>query len=335
MRCLSLIRSSFIHHVRALPVLLFVASSVAPTAWAADAYPSKPIRWIVAYPAGGGSDVLARTVGAELSAQVGQPVVIDNRPGGATVIGAEAAAKSPADGYTIFTADNGTLIFNTALFRKLSYDPAKDFAPVGLMAKFPLLLAVNPGSGYASAKDLMDAMRKDPGKLNYASPGIGSPHHLAMEMLKQRAKLDATHVAYKGMAPAIQDVVGGQVPVIVVDTAAGAAMIKAGKLKPLATFSKSRLASMPEVPTLIELGYADVEAAAWQGLVVPAATPRDVVDTLSVQLRKAVDAPAVRTRLVELGVEPMPSDPATMANHWRSESAYWPKLIQERNITLD
>jgi tripartite-type tricarboxylate transporter receptor subunit TctC len=315
--------------------LLFVASSLISATWAADVYPSKSVRWIVAYIPGGGSDVLARTVGEQLSTQMGQPVVVDNRPGGATIIGAEVVAKAPADGYTIFTADNGTLIFNTALFRKLPYDPVKDFAPVGLMARFPLLLAVNPASGYASAKDLIEAMRKEPGKVSYASPGVGSPHHLAMEMLKQRAKFDATHVAYKGMAPAIQDVVGGQLPLIVVDTAAGGPMIKSGKLKVLATFSKTRLASMPDVPTLMELGYTDVEAAAWQGLVVPAATPKETVDKLSAELQKAINAPTVRARLLELGVEPTPSDPSTMAAHWRSESAYWPKFIQERHITLE
>src|SRR4029079_14342597 len=159
--------------------LLFFASSQISATWAADTYPSRPLRWIVAYAAGGGSDVLARTVGEQLSTQIGQPVVIENRPGGATVIGAEVVAKAAPDGYTIFTADNGTLIFNTALFRSLPYDPLKDFSPVSLMARFPLLLAVNPSSGYTSAKDLIEAMRKEPGKLSYASAGVGSPHHLA------------------------------------------------------------------------------------------------------------------------------------------------------------
>jgi len=315
--------------------LLLVASSLISATWAADFYPSRAMRWIVAYAPGGGSDVLARAVAEQLSAQMGQPVLVENRPGGATIIGAELVAKSPADGYTIFTADNGTLIFNTALFRKLPYDPVKDFAPVGLMARFPLLLAVNPSSGYTSAKDLIEAMRKEPGKLSYASPGVGSPHHLAMEMLKQHARFDATHIAYKGMAPAIQDVVGGQLPVIVVDTAAGGPMIKSGKLKVVATFSKTRLASMPDVPTLMELGYTDVEATAWQGLVVPAGTPKEVVDKLNAELQNAINAPSVRTRLLELGVEPTPSDPSTMAAHWRNDMAYWPKLIQERKITLE
>ncbi|SFM42306.1 tripartite tricarboxylate transporter substrate binding protein [Variovorax sp. OV329] len=305
------------------------------SATAADAYPTKPIRWVVAYSAGGGSDALARAVGAQLSAQLGQSVLIDNRPGGATVIGADAVAKSPADGYTVLTADNGTLIFNTALFKKLPYDPNKDFAPVGLMAKFPLVLAVNPNSGYGSAKELIDAMRKQPGKLSYATPGIGSPHHLAMEMLKERTKVDVAHVAYKGAAPAIQDVVGGQLPIMVVDTAAGMQMMKAGKLKPLATFSKGRLPSMPDVPTLMELGYTDMEAAAWQGLVVPSSTPKDVIAKLSTELQKAIASPAIQTQFATMGLEATPSDAAGMAKHWSDESRYWPKLIRDRQISLD
>jgi tripartite-type tricarboxylate transporter receptor subunit TctC len=315
--------------------LLALMASTATPVTHAQTYPTKPIRWVVPFSAGGGSDVLARTISAQLSTQLGQQFVVDNRPGGAAVIGASLVAKSPGDGYTVLTADNGVLVFNTALFKKLDYDPAKDFAPVGLMARFPLLLVVNPTSGYTSAKQLIEDMRKNPGKLNYATAGIGSPHHVAMEMLKDHAKVDAAHVAYKGAAPAITDVVGGQVPLMVVDTAAGAPMIKAGKLRALATFSKARLPSMPDVPTLIELGYTDTEAFAWQGLVVPAATPKDVVAKLSAELQTAINAPTVRARLLELGLEPMPSDAATMANLLRQETAYWPKLIRARNISLD
>jgi tripartite-type tricarboxylate transporter receptor subunit TctC len=301
----------------------------------AQAYPTKPIRWVVPFSAGGGSDVLARTISQQMSTQMGQQFVVDNRPGGAAVIGASVVAKSPGDGYSVLTADNGVLVFNTALFKKLDYDPVKDFTPVGLMARFPLLLAVNPASGYTSAKQLIDEMRKNPGKLSYATAGIGSPHHVAMEMLKEHAKFDAAHVAYKGAAPAITDVVGGQVPLIVVDTAAGTPMIKAGKLKVLATFSKTRLPTMPDVPTLIELGYADTEAFAWQGMVVPASTPKEIVAKLSTELQTAINTPAVRARLLELGLEPSPSDPVAMANLLRQETAYWPKLIRAKNITLD
>lgn len=310
--------------------LSFAATAVS----AADVYPTKPIRWVVAYSAGGGSDALARAVGAQLSKQLGQSVLIDNKPGGATVIGADAVAKSPGDGYTILTADNGTLIFNTALFKKLPYDPNKDFAPIGLMAKFPLVLAVNPNAGYGSAKDLIEAMRKQPGKLSYATPGVGSPHHLAMEMLKERAKIDVVHVAYKGAAPAIQDVVGGQLPLMVVDTAAGMQMMKLAssslwRRSPRPVFRQCRRCQ------LIELGYTDIEAAAWQGLVVPSSTPKDVIAKLSSELQKAIASPAIKTQFATMGLEPTPSDAAVMAKHWSDESKYWPKLIRDRQISLD
>lgn len=301
----------------------------------ADAYPSKPIRWVVAYAAGGGSDALARTVGTQLAAQLGQSVLIDNKPGGATVIGAENVAKSPGDGYTIFTADNGTLVFNTALFKKLSYEPQKDFAPVGMMARFPLILAVNPAAGFSDTKSLLDAAKANPGKISFATPGIGSPHHLAMEMLKARNNLSMVHIAYRGGAPAVQDVVGGQLPVIVIDYATGLQMIKVGKLKPLATFSKSRLNALPNVPTLIELGYTDIEAVAWQGLVVPSSTPKDVVNKISVELQKTIQSEAIKSQLANMGIEAVPSDAASMQKHWMQENQYWPRLIRERGISLD
>lgn len=316
----------------ALPLLTALGMH---SAMAADAYPAKPVRWVVAFSAGGGSDILARTVGLQLAKQLGQQIIVDNKPGGATVIAAESVTRSPGDGYTVFTADNGTLIFNTALFKKLSYEPKKDFAPIGMMARFPLVLATNPVSGFATAKEAIDAMKKEPGKFSYASSGVGSPHHLAMEMLKERTKIDVTHVPYKGGAPAVQDVAGGQLPFIVIDIATGLPMIKAGKLKVLATFSKSRLAAMPDVPTLMELGYTDIEATAWQGMVVPASTPKAIQDKLSSELQKAINIPAVSARLVELGVEPLPSDAAALNKRWSEDAAYWPKLIKDRQITLD
>lgn len=324
--------------MRNLRSLLLGAAILASTCCglaSADTYPSKPIRWVVAYPAGGGSDALARAVGTQLSTQLGQPVLIENKPGGATVIGAESVAKSPGDGYTVFTADNGTLVFNTALFKKLSYDPQKDFTSIGMMARFPLLLAVNPNAGYADAKSLLNAVQANPGKISFASSGIGSPHHLAMEMLKARNKLDIVHIAYRGGAPAVQDVVGGQLPVMVADLATSMQMIKAGKLKPLATFSKSRLAALPDVPTLMELGYTDMEAVAWQGLVVPSSTPPDVVGKISKELQKVLQSETVRTQLTAMGIEPTPSDAVAMQKHWSQENAFWPRLIRERGITLD
>ncbi|MBC7500895.1 MAG: tripartite tricarboxylate transporter substrate binding protein, partial [Herminiimonas sp.] len=172
----------------------------------AQSYPVRNVKWIVPYPPGGGSDVIARTIGAQLSKQLAQPVIIDNRPGAATMIGADAAARSPADGYTIFSGDNGTYVFNSALYKKMSYDPQKDFAPVTLIARFPLVLVVNPNAGFKNAQDLIAQVRRAPGKFNYASGGAGSPHHLAMEMIKQKADAYIVHIPYRGAAPALQDV---------------------------------------------------------------------------------------------------------------------------------
>jgi len=319
----------------AMAIAACMGISSATTAMSAEAFPSKPIKIVVAYAAGGGTDALVRAIGAQLTTQLGQPILVDNRPGGGAVIAAEAVAKSAPDGYTLFSGDNGSLVFNTALFKKLSYTPKKDFTPVGMMARDPLVLAVNPASGYNTANELIEAIRKNPGKISYASPGIGGPHQIAMEMLKGYAKLDVLHVPYKGAAPAIQDVAGGQLPLMVVDTAAGMPMIKAGKLKPLATFSKARLPLLPDVPTLMELGYANVEAVAWLGLVAPAATPADVVEKLSSELQKAIQTPSVRTTMLSLGLEPTPSDVKGMAKHWDSENDYWPNFIREKNIRLD
>lgn len=304
-------------------------------AHAQESFPSKTIRWVVPYSAGGGSDALARIIGGQMSTQMGQQIVIDNRPGGAAIIGTDTVAKSPGDGYTLLSADNGALVFNTALFKSLPYNPQKDLTPVGLMVKFPLLLVVNPATGYSSAEQLINDIRKNPNKLGYGTAGVGSPHHVAMEMLKEHAKLEVMHVAYKGAAPAIQDVVAGQLPMMVVDTAAGMQMIKAGKVKVLATFSKARLASLPNVPTLMELGYTDIEAVAWQGVATPASTPASIVQKLGSEMQKAINTPSVKARLLELGLEPVASDAAGMAVQWNQDANFWPKLIRQRGISLD
>lgn len=301
---------------------------------AADDYPTKPITWIVAYPPGGGSDFLARTVSVRLARQLGQSVVIDNRPGAATIVGAQAAARAPSDGYTIFTADNGSLVFNPALYAKLPYKSA-DFAPIGLMARFPLLLVSSPASGYTSAKAMVQAAKADPKKLNFASPGAGGPHHLAMELLKSRAGFEAEHVAYKGAAPAVQDVLGGQVPVMMLDTATAMPHLKAGTLKPLAVAAAKRLPQYPDVPTFKELGYEGVEVYAWQGLVVPASTPQDRRNKLTQTLQKVMADPEVIKALTDFGLELTPVDAAQMAAYTESETKLWHAFIRERGIKLE
>lgn len=319
-----------------LPFVFSLAFSfAAPSAHAADAYPSKPIRWIVPYPAGGGSDFLARTIGQGLSAKVGQPVVVDNKPGGNTAIGASETARAAADGYTVLSADNGTLVFNPALYKTLSYNPAKDLAPVTLLGRFPMILVVGPGTTAKSAQEFIAQVKAAPGGVNYGSAGAGSPHHLAMELLKVEAQLTMTHAPYRGAAPALSDVAAGQIPAMMVDYAAGAGFIKGGKVRPLAVANATRLPQLPDVPTFAELGYRNVEAAALVGMVVPAATPPEVIATLNKQVVAAIKEPAIHKKLVDFGVEPVGNTPAQYSDLLRSEIARWTKLIHDLKITLD
>ncbi len=311
-----------------------MAALAAPGLALADTWPSKPVRWVVAYPAGGGSDFLARQLAPQLGKQLGQTIVIDNRPGAAGIIGTDNAAKSPPDGYTIVTGDNGAMVFHSAMYKKLPYDPA-DLVPVGFMARFPLILAVNPGSGFTSGKQLLDELKKNPGKYSYASPGIGSPHHLAMELLKDRTKSFVVHVPYRGTALAIQDVISGQVPMMVLDTAAGLPQIRSGKVKALAVMSKKRIPSLPDVPTLDELGVKDFEVTAWQGLFVPKGTPADITTRLTAEMNKAINTPEVRARLEDFGLEVTPSNGPALASFLQKETAFWHALIKERGLSAE
>jgi tripartite-type tricarboxylate transporter receptor subunit TctC len=301
----------------------------------AQAYPAKPIRWLVPYPAGGGSDFIARAIGAQLTANVGQPVVIDNRPGAGTMIAAEATAKSAPDGYTLLSADNGTLVFNSALYSKMPYDPVNDLAPVSLIARVPLLLVANPSFQGNDARSFIEQAKATPGRVNYGSPGAGSPHHLAMELLARATGISVAHVAYKGAAPAVQDLIGGQIPVMILDTAVALPQIKAGRIKALGALTPARLPQLPDVATMEEQGVKGVVAYAWIGVVVPAATPKDLVAALNMEINKASQAPAVSARLRDFGIEPLSGTPERMRDYIASESRLWHALIKERNIRLD
>jgi tripartite-type tricarboxylate transporter receptor subunit TctC len=313
---------------------LAALSLLAPLSAVAQSWPTKAIRWVVAYPAGGGSDFLARQLAPQLSKQLGQTIVIDNRPGAAGIIGTDNAAKSPADGYTIVTGDNGAMVFHEAMYKKIPYSP-NDLAPVGFMARFPLIVAVNPAAGFTSGKQWLDELRKYPGKFSYASPGIGSPHHLAMELLKDRTKSFVVHVPYRGTALAIQDVISGQVPMMVLDTAAGLPQIRSGKVKALAVMSRKRIPSLPDVPTLDELGVKDFEVTAWQGLFVPKGTPADIVTKLTVEMNKAITTPEIKAKLEDFGLEIVPTDGPALASFIRQETTFWHALIKERGLSAD
>lgn len=301
---------------------------------AQEKYPSKPIRWVVGFPAGGGSDFLARTVANAMAEQMGQPIIIDNRPGAGAMIGADLASRAPADGYTLWTGDMGTLVFNPMIYRKVPYRVA-DFQPVGLMGRFNMVVATGMGTGIDTMPQAVDAMRKAPGKYSYGSVGAGTPHHFVMELFKKSAGVDVVHVPYRGLAPVVQDLIGGQVQFAPIDTASAQVHVKGGKLKALALTSRDRLAAFPGVPTMSELGFKDVEMYAWQGLMVHADTPKPIVDTLAVNLQKALNRPEVRKALVEYGLEVTPSSPHELGSYIEQQTRFWGEIVRASGIKLD
>jgi len=302
----------------------------------AQSYPAKPIRMIVPYPAGGATDFFARAVFPKMGETLGQSVLVENRPGAGTAIGASEVARSAPDGYTLLLGDAGTYAFNPTLYKKLSYNPAKDFAPVSLTGRFALILAVNPTTvKAASLKEFVDAAKSQPGKLDYGAPGPGSPIHLAMELFKQRAGITMTPIPYKGGADALNDLIGGRIGAMFLDIASGLPQIRGGKVKALAVASDKRVAALPDLPTIGEAGYPGFEAWAWQGFVAPAGTPREVVMKLKSEFAKVMADPTIRQRLSESGFEPQTSSPEQFSAYMKSEIAKWEKVIRDSNISLD
>ncbi len=316
-------------------LLFFLGTALAAPVTDAQTYPSKPVRWILGYPPGGGTDFIARTVAQTLSVNLGQPVVIENRPGAAAIVGAEAAAKSAPDGYTLFMADNGTFVFHTALYKKLPYDPNRDFVPVGMIMRAYMMLVTNPSFAPQTLQELVAAAKAQPGQLNNASNGSGTSHHLAMELLKQRAGVDIVNIPFKGTAAVAQEVVSGRVPMGFLDLSVARGQLAAGKMRALAVASKKRLPPLPEVPTFEESGFPDFEVFAWQGIVVPAGTPSDVVARLSADLIKTMQSPEVSKRLGEVGMEVTPSTSEQMAQIIRSDQALWVPLIRQLGLKVD
>ena len=312
--------------------ILLLAAALAPAfAWG-QAYPTKPIRWILGYPPGGGTEFIARNVANTMSTHLGQPIVIENRPGAAAILGAEAAARSAPDGYTLFMADNGTFVFHTGIYKKLPYDPVKDFAPVGMIVKGYMLLL---STQFTTLKELIDTAKTQPGKLNNASNGSGTAHHLAMELLKSRAGIDVVNVPYKGTAAVMQEVLSGRVAMGFADLSAARGQISAGKVRVLAVAAKKRLEQLPDVPTFEEFGYPDFEVYFWQGLAVPAGTPREIVNRLSAELVKTLKTPEVAKRFVDSGMELGAGTPADMARTIREDQAFWVPFVKSLGISVD
>ena len=321
-------------HKHAKRLLALAALSLAAGAASAQSWPTQPIRWIVPYPAGGGTDVVARTVASGLEKPLGQTIVVENRPGAATIIGATAIAQAEANGYMVGTADSGTLAFNPSLYAKLSYDPSK-FTYIGGIAKFPLLLAVNVNSPFKTVDDVIQAAKKEPGKLSAASAGAGSPHHLALELFKQRTNANVLHVPYKGAAPAVQDLLGGQVDLMFIDLASGLPNVKAGRLRVLAAATPERVAALPDVPTMAEQGVPNFTAYAWQGLVGPAGLPEPVVKKLAADLEATLKSPAVSQKILDMGVIPMPMSSQEFKAYAEQERSAWADVIKKAGIKLE
>jgi tripartite-type tricarboxylate transporter receptor subunit TctC len=299
----------------------------------AQAWPSRPLRYIVPYPPGAFNDTLARTVSAELQKVLGQPVLVENRPGGNTIIGTEMAAKSPADGYTLFGA---ALPFSViqSLYRT-SFDVTKDFAPITLAGTTPNLLVANPSVPVNTVKELLNYARTNPGKLNYASTGNGSSNHLSFELFKSMTRTQITHVPYKGSAPAVTDLIGGQIDLMFDNTPNVLPQVRAGKLKAIAVSSKNRSSLAPEVPTVDEAGVPGYDVTVWFGILTVAGTPREVVQRLNTEMVKIITSPEVKERFRKSGIDVVASSSEQFSDFLKSEVARWAKVVQDANIKAD
>ena len=298
---------------------------------AQEAWPSRPITLIVTYPAGGAADMLARLVAPKMAATLGQPVVVENRGGGAGQVGAAAVARSKPDGYTVMV-DGGGYAINPTLFPKLPYDTAKAFTPIGIVGLFPLVLVVTPNYGAKSVTELVQMAHAAPNTISYASPGTGSTQHLAAEQFLQQAKVQMVHVPYKGGSPAMVDVMGGHVPVYVANIGSSLANMKAGKLRPLAIMAARRSPWLPDVPTMAEAGVANAEAYEWNGMFLPAGAPPAVVARLTEALRSALDAADVKEKIASVGGEPFAGGSADVASFIQLQTQRMSKVIREGNI---
>ena len=320
---------------RMISVTLAIAScALVSGAALAQAYPTKTIRLILPFPPGGPTDLIGRMVAQKLSAQVAQSVVADNRPGASGNLGLELTAKSPPDGYTIVLS-SPVISLGPWLYSKLNYDPNKDLAPISLVGAVRNVLVVHPSVPARTLKELVQLARKNPGKLNYGSGGIGTTTHLAPEMLKSLEKLDIVHVPYKGSGLALIGVVSGQVDMLVMAAPAADAQIQAGRVRPLAVLSPDRLPALPNVPTAKESGYENFEMSVWYGILSPAGTPREIISRLNAEINKAMTAPDMKEKLVAAGIEPLTGTPEAFAAFIRSESTRFGKVIKEAGIKAE
>ena len=301
----------------------------------AQTYPAKPIRLIVPYPPGGGTDIFARILGVRLGEALGQQVVIDNRAGAAGVLGADAAAKAPPDGYTLVVGQASNLAINPHLMSKLPYDPVKDFAPITLIATSPSLLVVHPSLPVRSVKDLVALAKARPGSINYASAGNGSPGHLAAEYFKKVTKTDIVHIPYKGATPAMLDVIAGQASLYFTSPVAAQPYVQSGRLRQIAVTSAKRFPPLPDVPSIAESGYRDFDMTSWWGLLAPAGVPKEIIARLHTDAVKALNSTEMKERLASQGAVVVTDTPEQFAAYIKSEIANWGRIVAVSGARMD
>lgn len=299
----------------------------------AQAYPSKPIRYIVPFPPGGSSDLIARAIAPKMSERLGQPIVVENRPGAGGMLGVDVVAKAEPDGYVIGLAAAGALSSNIHLYPKMPFHPEKDLAPISNLAMIPFFLVAHPAQA-SSIKQLIEQAKAKPGALSYGHGGQGSTMHLAGELLNMLAKVNVQSVPYKGSAPVSSDVLGGQIPFGVVDVPSAISNVRAGKLRALAVTSRQRIAAAPDVPTFEEAGVPGYEAVGWFGSVAPAGTPREIIQRLNLETRNALALPDVRERVIAAGTEPATTTPEEFAAYIREETKKWGEVVRAGGIKL-
>jgi tripartite-type tricarboxylate transporter receptor subunit TctC len=320
--------------VRALAALLGTAFLSVPVL-ADDAYPAKPVRLIVPFPAGGGGDTLARLVMTRAAKELGQTIIVDNVAGAGGNVGSQAAAKAPADGYTLLYGTNGTFGINHTLYKNAGFDPMRDFEPVSQLTRIAALVTVRPGLGVTSFPDLLKLLKARPGKYTYASAGNGTTSHLATELLKSMAGVSVVHIPYRGGAPAITDLIGGQVDMMIDVIPNTGPHVRSGRLRALAVTTASRVSSFPDVPTVAESGVPGFDVSAWDGVFVPKGTPSAIVTKLQAAVRKALGDPELRQQLAERGAEPalMPSE--EMQRFVKSEIDRWGSVVKRSGASVE
>ena len=315
-------------------IILVTFFMLCPALVQAQTYPAKPVRMILAFPPGGPTDIVARVLAQKLTEQLGQQVVVDNKPGAGGNIGAELAARAPNDGYTIFY-NTSAIVINPALYGKASYDTLKDFVPVVLTAAIPMVLVVNPSMPAKSMKEFVDLAKSKPGQLSYSSSGTGTITHLASAMLSSQMGLSTVHIPYKGSAPGLVDLASGQTQFMTDTINTALPYIRDGRMRAIAVTSARRSSVLPDLPTFHEAGLSGFDAAAWQGVVVPAGTSVEIVNKLNAEINKALQEPAVRARLAAQGADVLGSTPAEYAAYIRTEMPRWAKAIKDSGAKAD